>query len=140
MPQRKYSWFSLLAFCFTSVLASALAFALVLTGATLAFALGQSGANAAAPAQTQTLSAQTVSGVISDSRCGARHPAASDKSPAECVRACVRRGASYVLVDGDRIYVLRGKSSTLNRLAGQRVRVVGTLQGDTLRVNSVSLQ
>ena len=141
MSPRNHSWFSLLAFCFASVLASALVFALLLTGATFAFAFGQSAAQAADVPHTQSSSLLTIGGVISDSRCGARHPAGSGKSPAECVRACVRHGASFVLVDGDKVYVLRGKTSTLNRLAGERVQITGKLlQDNSLRVNSISTQ
>jgi len=141
LPQQNHSWFSLLAFCFVSVLASALVFALILTGGTLAFAAAQSPAQAAPVSTPAPASLLTIGGVISDSRCGARHPAGSGKSPAECVRACVRHGASFVLVDGDRVYVLRGKTSTLNRRAGERVQITGKLlQDNSLRVNSISTQ
>jgi hypothetical protein len=136
VSNKNRSWLSLLGFCLTCVLASALAVAVVLAGVTLVLAIGQSTFEAAA----STLPTQTLSGVISDSNCGARHNPALGKSPAECTRACVRRGASYVLVDGDQTYVLRGKPSAFDRLAGQRVQVIGALDGDTVRVKSIAAQ
>ena len=76
--------------------------------------------------------------MITDSYCGARHLRSSHQSPAECARTCVRRGASYVLVDGNRRYQLTGGDDTLGRLAGQRANVTGTRQGDTIMVNSAA--
>ena len=136
LSTKKRTWFSLLMFCLTAALASALAAAVLFAGASFVFAKSQSAAGDAAA----TLAPQSLSGVISDSRCGARHMPNSGKSPAECTRFCVRQGASYVLVNGDQIYVLRGRPSTIERLAGQRVVVTGALDGNTLRVKSVVAQ
>ena len=81
---------------------------------------------------------QTFAGMITDSRCGARHQRNSDKTSAECVRSCVRNGAGYVLVDGERIYALQGDSMQLEKLAGERVNVTGMREGDTIRVKAVT--
>jgi hypothetical protein len=80
---------------------------------------------------------QTFEGVVSCSRCGARHSAALGQTAADCVRACVRDGASFVLVDSDTTYRLDGDISVLARLAGQRTRVIGELDGQTLRIASI---
>jgi hypothetical protein len=77
-------------------------------------------------------------GVLTCSRCGARHSAALAKTAADCARICVRDGASFVLVDGDATYLLDGDMSVLSRLAGQRARVVGELDGKTIRISSVT--
>jgi hypothetical protein len=51
---------------------------------------------------------QTFAGLITDSRCGARHRMNSDKTPAECARSCVRNRGHYILVNGEKIYALEG--------------------------------
>lgn len=81
---------------------------------------------------------QTYEGVVTDTRCGAKHSAAIGKTAADCSRACVHGGAEFALVDGDRVYPLDGELMVLKRLAGLRVKVVGTLNGDRLTVASVA--
>jgi len=83
-------------------------------------------------------SGRTFAGMITDSRCTARHSMKSNKTSAECARACVRDGSRYVLVDGEEIHALAGDPSLLDRLAGVRVEVVGMLEGDTIRIKSVT--
>ena len=80
---------------------------------------------------------RTYEGVVSCSRCGARHSAALGQTAADCVRTCVRDGANFVLVDSDTTYRLDGDISVLARLAGQRARIVGELDGKTLRIASI---
>lgn len=82
-------------------------------------------------------SSRTFSGMITDSRCGARHRMTSGKSSMECVRSCVRNGAKYVLVDGEKIYALRGDPAQFEKMAGERVNIVGMLEGDTIKVQTV---
>jgi|SRR5689334_10879230 len=82
-------------------------------------------------------STPTFAGMITDSRCGARHRMNSGKTSAECARSCVRHGGHYVLVDGEKVYALEGYRDQLERLAGERANVVGTLEGDTIKVKAV---
>ncbi len=81
---------------------------------------------------------QTYEGVVTDTHCGAKHSAAIGKTAADCARACVHSGEQFALVDSDKIYRLEGDQMLLKRLAGQRVRIVGTLNGDRLTVTSVA--
>ena len=132
-------WLALIAYCAMAGLAAGLSLALFFTTASLAFAGEQSASSedqsaAVAPAQSV---AKTFSGMITDSRCGAKHKA-SDKSPEECARACVRSGATYKLVNGDKSYDLRGNEKDLARKAGQRVTVGGTLSGTSIEVSSIN--
>jgi hypothetical protein len=119
-------------------LAAALALALLFTAASLAFAGEQSappedqGATTASAASP----AKTFSGMITDSRCGAKHKA-PDKNPTECARACVRNGAAYKLVNGDKSYALRGDEKDLAKMAGQRATVAGTLDGNSIEVTAI---
>jgi hypothetical protein len=82
-------------------------------------------------------SSKIFAGMVTDSRCGARHPMNSDKTSAQCARSCVRDGSRYVLVDGEKKLVLEGNEIELEKLAGERVEVLGRLEGDTIRVSSV---
>jgi hypothetical protein len=44
------------------------------------------------------------------------------------------------MVDGDKTYELAGDSEQISKFAGQRVTLVGNLNGETINVNSVMLQ
>jgi hypothetical protein len=86
--------------------------------------------------------AQTFTGTISDSMCArADHSKMRmGSNDAECTNACVEsHGAAYVLYDGKVSYTLKGKQP-LQKLAGQKVQVVGTLDAktSTIQVDSVS--
>jgi hypothetical protein len=83
---------------------------------------------------------QTFSGVLTDAHCGARHPSKSHLSAGDCVRMCLKQGFAWALMDGERIYTLKGDSPVLDRLAGERVSVSGTLEGNTIHVQSVESQ
>lgn len=97
------------------------------------------------PAQTSSTNEQnqasgaqkTLTGIVSDSMCGATHMA-KDKSPAECTRLCVQQGQKYALVVGKKVYTLEGHAAELDKLAGQRATVKGTVSGDTVTVSSVA--
>ncbi len=123
----------LLSYCFALGLAGSL---LVVTPITsTSFAFGRTPAN-----PPQSNDPVTVSGLISDSRCGARHATESGNVPAQCARVCARRGARYVVVNGDTTYVLVGSETAFDAFAGQRAQVNGTLNGDTLKVSSIRAQ
>ena len=89
-----------------------------------ALKMGQTGAN-------------TFVGMLSDSTCGPRHKM-MDKSAEECARACQRAGAKYVLVAGEKVYGLSGRSNDLAYLAGQKVKVTGSAQGGVISVTAVA--
>jgi len=86
-------------------------------------------------------SPQTFTGEVSDAMCGAKH-SEGNLAPADCVRACVQKGANYALVVGDKVYTLDTKdqavSAELNKLAWQQAKVTGTANGDTISVKSVT--
>ncbi len=90
------------------------------------------------PVKDDDASGRIFSGMITDSRCGARHRRNSGKTSAECARACARDGSSYVLVDGEMVRALEGDPFLLGRLAGERVEIVGMLEGNTIKVESVA--
>lgn len=99
-------------------------------------------ASALAFAQSRPLRAgqadgNTFIGIVSDATCGARHRM-PDKSAEECTRYCQRAGARYVLLAGDKVYALAGGSNDVAYLAGQKAKVSGALEGDTIRVSSIA--
>jgi hypothetical protein len=136
MVRQDQSWISLIGSCILLALAAALALAIIVAGASVALASHQ--ASELQNATSGPPSGVTFSGMITDSRCGARHRKNSRMSPAECTRACLRNGATYVLVDGERRYTLAGNTDDLGELAGTRVNVTGTRDGSRIMVGSAT--
>ena len=79
----------------------------------------------------------TLTGVITDDMCGAKHMMPG-KSNAECTRACVKHGAKFAVVANGQVYVLAGKSTEVSALAGQKATISGDLKDNTLTVNSIA--
>jgi hypothetical protein len=79
-------------------------------------------------------SAKTISGVVSDSHCGAKH---STPGNADCINGCVSKGATYVLVSSGKIYQLDSQDK-FKGLGGKEVNVKGTVNGDSIKVSKVS--
>jgi hypothetical protein len=83
---------------------------------------------------------KSFTGTVSDSMCGAKHQMAGDD--AGCTRACVSKGSKYALVVGDKVYSLetsdKAALETLDKQAGAKATVTGTVNGDVLEVSSVS--
>jgi hypothetical protein len=93
--------------------------AAVLLAAGWALAVGQEG---------------TWTGVITDTRCGykASHTAA-------CINMCVaERGAKYALANPEngKLYILQPQEKAAS-LANEKVKVTGTLDGDTIQVKTI---
>jgi hypothetical protein len=90
---------------------------------------------------TASISAQTPSqsyeGMVSDTHCGAKHSAAINLAASDCTRTCVHSGEHFALVDGDAVYTLQGDEDSLKKLAGERVKITGTLSGNQISVASV---
>lgn len=103
---------------------------IALLTATAVLALGQKDSPDSKPEQTLT-------GVLTDSRCMGHHPSASKMTSADCTLFCIKQGASWALVDGDAVYTLKGDSPSFNRLAGQRVKLTGSIEGKSIGVKSV---
>jgi hypothetical protein len=84
--------------------------------------------------------AQSFSGQVSDAMCGAHHMMAGPE--ADCTRACVGKGSKYALVVGDKVYTLdssdKAALADLDKMAGSKATVTGSLNGDTIQVASVS--
>ena len=80
---------------------------------------------------------KTLTGTVSDSMCGAQHME-KDKSAAECTRECVKKGTKYALVVGKKVYTLDGHEAELDKLAGERATVKGSVMWEMVMVESVA--
>ena len=72
--------------------------------------------------------------------CGANH--IMEGSAADCTRACVAKGSKYALVVGSKVYTLdsgdKAVLAALDKLAGEKAKVTGTADGDTITVSAVT--
>src|SRR6266404_9185949 len=109
-----------------------LAFSTVLMAAQI-----QMPSDSASKAQKSSATPKTLTGVVSDSMCGAHHME-KDKSPADCTRMCVKQGMKYALIVGDKVYTLEGHEAELDKLAGERATMKGNVTGETVTVQSVA--
>lgn len=98
---------------------------------------------AATPAlcsDTKDAGKKTLNGVVSDSMCGAKHMMPGN--PADCTHACVKQGSKYALVVGEKVYTLdtsdKAVLEQLDKLAGEKATISGSVKGDTIEVSSVS--
>jgi len=81
---------------------------------------------------------KSYDGMITDTRCGAKHSSAIGKTAADCTLVCIHGGEQFALVDGETVYSLEGETVQLKRVAGQRVRIIGALKGSKLSVISIT--
>jgi hypothetical protein len=83
--------------------------------------------------------AETFTGVVTDSMCVASHKAMKMGPDPECARRCVKTDQSvkYVLFDGKRTYILSDQE-TPAAFAGQRVSISGSLyKSGVIRVEQI---
>jgi hypothetical protein len=69
--------------------------------------------------------AQTFTGVITDTTCGAKHTM-KGHSDADCVKMCVKGSSQYALFDGTNVLKLSDQK-TPAKFDGQHVKITGTL-------------
>ena len=96
---------------------------------------------AAAAEQVGTLqkgSEHEYDGMVTCSRCGAKHSSQLAQNASVCVRICVHNGANFALVDAHSTYLLDGDLVAIKKLAGERAHVVGMLAGNTIKVSSIA--
>ncbi len=116
------------------VLASAGAFVVALLLATL----GAAAAAFAQDANGTASAAKTYQGMVTCSRCGAKHSAKAGRSVVDCTLICVRGGASFALVDGDKTYRLDGDMILIKKVVGQRAQITGVMHGTTITVSAAA--
>jgi hypothetical protein len=83
-------------------------------------------------------------GFITDTECGPDHApmiakGGMGKTDRECTSRCVEKGATFGFVDeGRRRFYQLDDQEAPRPYAGEKVRIEGTLEGDTIRVGSIA--
>lgn len=119
---------------FGSVIACALALVFAVIVATATVAVGQMKASGSDSVISEP---RAYEGMVTCSHCGARHSAKLAQSATTCVRVCVHGGAQFALVNAESVYLLDGSVDALKPIAGQRAKIMGYLDGNTIKVHSV---
>ncbi len=120
------------------LLVVSIACAVALLLATLGAAAGSVDGTNAAQEVSSAGTDQIHDGMVTCSRCGAKHSTSLARTADTCVRVCVHGGASFALVNADSTYLLEGDLTELKKLSGQRARVIGPLDGNTIKVVSAT--
>ena len=88
----------------------------------------------------------TMTGMISDSMCGASHAKmmAAHKdakmTDRDCTLGCVKAGGKYVFVSDGKVYQIANQDlAALQKEAGESVRLTGNVTGDTITVSKVGV-
>ena len=81
--------------------------------------------------------AETFTGVITDTMCGANHNMMKNHPADQCVKMCAKGQYSYALYDGPNLLKLSDQK-TPAKFAAQKVKVTGTLdqKNNTIKVSS----
>src|SRR5438045_2396856 len=80
---------------------------------------------------------KTLTGVVSDEMCGKDHNMMKVTPDSKCVTECIKMGSKYVLLSGDKVYVLSDQK-TPEKFAGKKVTVTGTVDGKNVKVDSIA--
>jgi hypothetical protein len=85
--------------------------------------------------------AETFTGVVTDTMCGAKHTMMKDAPDDQCIRMCVKGSSQYALFDGENILQLSDQSKP-KKFAAQKVKVTGTLdrKTKTIKIESIEAQ
>ncbi len=88
--------------------------------------------------------AATWSGTISDSMCGVKHQTGEHDgkkmTDRDCTEACIKGGAKYVFVTGDKVYKIANQDfAGLKAHAGHKVTLTGDMKDDTITVAKVEI-
>ncbi len=87
-----------------------------------------------------TAAAEQMTGYISDAHCGAKHHSVSAANT-KCIKdMCIKGGADPVLVV-DKTKVVKFDADSKEKavaFAGQDVSIDGTMDGDMLKINTIS--
>jgi len=82
--------------------------------------------------------AETFTGIITDTFCGASHAMMKNHPADQCVRMCTKGQYSYALFDGSNVIKLSDQKTPAKFMAHQ-VKVTGTLdrKTQTIKVSSI---
>jgi hypothetical protein len=88
---------------------------------------------------------KTLTGVLGDSKCGAKHSKAEHGSQTDsdhdCVAKCVTGGATNVFVAGGKTYQIANQDfAGLKDHAGHKVALTGEVKGDSITVSKIEMK
>lgn len=89
---------------------------------------------------TAATTPRTITGVITDTMCGAKHNMTKGQPDDECARLCVKGAREFALYDGKTLWKLSDQK-TPARFAAKQVKVTGTVdpKTNTIKVTSIEL-
>ena len=89
-------------------------------------------------AAVATARAETFTGTITDTMCGAKHEMMKNTPDEQCVRMCAKGQYSYALFDGTKVIKLSDQK-TPAKFAAKKVKVTGALdpKTNTIKVSSI---
>jgi hypothetical protein len=83
--------------------------------------------------------AETFTGVVTDTMCGAKHTMMKDLPDDKCIRMCVKGSSDYALFDGQNVFKLSDQSKPA-KFSAQKVKVTGTLDPKTRTIRITSIE
>ena len=84
-----------------------------------------------------TAFAEEFKGTVTDSMCSVKHVAGT-KDDVACAEKCMKMGDKAVLVVGDKVYKIENQDAVAKHI-GHKVDVMGTLTGDTIHIDKVTM-
>jgi hypothetical protein len=82
--------------------------------------------------------AEEMTGYISDAHCGANHNSVSTANT-KCIQTCLKKGSDPVLVSNGKVMKFDSDSAQKAKAyAGENVKIDGTMDGDQIKINSIS--
>ena len=83
--------------------------------------------------------AESFTGVITDTMCGAKHTMMKDQPDDKCVKMCVKGSSEYALYDGPNVFKLSDQSKPA-KFAAKKVKVTGTLDAKTKTIKVTAIE
>ncbi|OFW03230.1 MAG: hypothetical protein A3H96_19200 [Acidobacteria bacterium RIFCSPLOWO2_02_FULL_67_36] len=93
---------------------------------------------------SSTAFADEWTGKISDSMCGVKHGSGEHDgkkmTDRDCTEACIKGGAKYVFVSGDKVYKISNQDfAGLKTHAGHEVVLSGDMKDDAITVSKIEM-
>lgn len=82
---------------------------------------------------------ETITGVVTDTLCGAKHTMTKGQPDEDCVRMCVKGSHDYALYDGKNLWKLSDQK-TPARFMAKTVRVTGAADPRTMTIKVTSIE
>lgn len=98
-----------------------------------------------ATAPALTAADKTWTGVLSDSKCNAKHAKAEHgaqmDSDHDCATKCIAGGEKHVFVAGGKTYQIANQDyAGLKDHAGHRVALTGEMKGDSITISKIEMK